>query len=141
MEKDLGRRCAVHFCRFVQALVDSEYSCQQQDRCVPEPHQEIHVGNHCPRAEGTGQKFVGCPEKTDLHQHRIDRTGFGKQGEEQHCKGGSHDQVGHVDDRLEKLFAPEPQGRVRKPRGKNQRHNDLGNKSHDPHDHGIFKIL
>ena len=84
------------------------------------------------------EEFVRGADQTDLHQQGIDRAGLGKQGKEEHGECGSHDQVGQINDRLEKLFPLEPQGRVGKPCCKQERDNDLRDKSHDPHDHGVF---
>ena len=140
-EEDLSRVGPVHLRRLVQGLVDPQHAGQQQDRRVSEPHQEIHACHKGSGAEGVGQELVGGAENADLQQHGVDRAGVRKQGKEEHGEGGGHDQVGHVDDGLEELPAPEPQRGIREPGGQEQGDNDLGDKSHDPHDHRVLEIL
>jgi hypothetical protein len=41
---------------------------------------------------------------------------------------------------LKKTLPLQAKGRIRKPGAEEQRQNDLGDKTHHPHDHGIFKI-
>ena len=80
-------------------------------------------------------------KQADVYQDRIDRAGLRKHGKEQHCKGGSHDQVRKINDCLEESLELQLQLRIRKPGTKQERQKNLRNEAKHPHDHGILEIL
>ena len=75
------------------------------------------------------------------NQHLVHRPHRRKQGEEQHGEGGGHDQVRHVDDRLEELLTLDVQPVAGEEHRQQQGHHDLGHGAHDPEDQGVAEVF
>ena len=87
------------------------------------------------------QKADGCLDPAHAQQHRVHRAVIREQGEEQHCEGRGHDQVGHVDDRLEEGLSLQLQSQVGEPCRQQQRDDDLRDETDDPEDQRVAEIL
>ena len=76
-----------------------------------------------------------------MHQQLVHGADIGEQGEEQHGECGSHDQVGHVNDRLEELLSPDIQPVTGEEDGQQQSDDDLGNGTAQPKHDGVAQVL
>ena len=113
----------------------------QHDGGVAEPHQEVHQAHKATVAPHGIQKADGGLDPAHAQQHCVHRAVIREQGEEQHCEGRGHDQVGHIDDRLEEGLSLQLQPQVGEPCRQQQRDDDLRDKTDDPQDQRVAEIL
>ena len=137
----LIRGRAVNLRRLEHGGADAHHRRHQDDGGVAEPHQEVHQTDERPVAPDRVQETDGLRDGAHAHQHRVDRAVVREQREEQHGECRSHDQVGHVDDRLEERLAFQLEAQVGKPGCQQQRDGDLRDKADDPQDQRVAKIL
>jgi hypothetical protein len=88
-----------------------------------------------------GHEFVSFADDTCLQEDRVDGACIRKQCEEEHRESRCHDEVGQVDNGLEEPLPLKSERRIREPRSEKKGYNDLGDETHDPHDHRILKVL
>ena len=140
-EKPLDAATAVQLGGLENFGADAHDGGHQHDGGVAEPHQEVHQPDQGAGAEGCPHEVNGRIGDPQAHQDGVDGAAVGEQGEEQHGKGRSHNQVGQIDDHLEELFAPDFQPHIGEPVGQQQGDDDLGHKADQPEDQGISCIF
>ena len=141
LPEHLVRGAAVQLRSFVQGGVHAHDGCHEHDGGVAEPHEEIHQADESPVAPHGVQKADGSLDPAHAQQHGVHRAVVREQRKEQHGKGRSHDQVGHVDDRFEEGLALQLQAQVGEPCRQQQRNGDLRDKADDPQDQRVAEIL
>ena len=76
-----------------------------------------------------------------LHNQLVHRAHIGEQGKKQHGEGGGHNQVGHIDDRLEEGLPLDLQPGAGEKDGQQQGNDDLGDGAAQPQSDGVAGIF
>ena len=140
-EKAVDTGAAVQLGGLEDLRADAHDRRHQHDGGVAEPHQEVHQAHQAAGAEGRAHKVDGLLGDPHGHQDRVDGAAVGEQGEKQHGERRRHDQVGQVDDHLEKLLAPDLQAYIGEPVGQQQGNDDLRDEADQPQQQGVARIL
>lgn len=117
-----GRVTRQKVCREVHPSISAASKRLTSMPMMPDISRMVVLPNHIrkfisptsPRVPATEErKRNGSWRHAHGHQRCVHRAVVGKQGEEQHGKGGRHDEIGHVNDGLEERLAPQLQAHVR----------------------------
>ena len=110
-------------------------------RCCVSAWQKVHQADQAAHRNFNGKEVDGLLGNSHLHQQLVHRTDVREQGVKQHGEGGGHDQVGHINDRLEELLALDVQPVAGEEDGQQQSDDDLGNRAAQPQHHGVAGIF
>ena len=140
-EEDLRRGRAIDLCRLEECGIDAHHAGHQEDGRITEPHDVVHGTDEGSRRRRIAQEGEWLTDDTKLHQNRVDWSGIGEQGEEQHRECTRHDQIRKIDHGLKEALAAKAKRWIRKPGTEEERGDDLRQETDDPHDHGITRVL
>ena len=132
---------AVQLRRLKDVGADAHDGGHQHDGGVAEPHQKVHQPDQRTGAKSGAHKVDGGLGQPHRHEDGVDGPVGGKQREEQHGERRGHNQVGQVDDHLEKLFAAQFQPHIGEPVGQQQRDDDLRDEADQPQNQRVARVL
>jgi len=130
---------AVDFGGLINFGIDAQNTGDQNDHSVAVPLPELNEGYDALGCGLTVNEGKGAFTQSAGNQEVIHRAhGIAKQGIEQNGHGCRRDDIGHVENDLEKALALQDISAAGEPGGQQQRHGDLGNEIHDPDLKGIL---
>ena len=126
---------------FKQALVDAHYARHEHDGGVAKPHEEVHKSDHAADADTDREEIEGVIDHAPAFQKGLDRADAGEKRVEQHRKRRRHDEVRHVDDRLEEALALDVEAIAGEEHRQQHGDHKLRQRACDPEDHRVQRVL